>query len=192
MVAKNSKTPLRKPRADAERNRQHLLATAKKIFSEKGAAASLEEIARTAEVGIGTLYRHFPTRDALVEEVYKNELHQVTTAAEGLLKTHSPLEAVRLWLGLFLDYTVTKHGMLGALNSLTGGPNALYAASMEPIRDAMNLLIQRGVDAGEIRPLDEPIDLLRALSGVARENAPQMIEILVAGIRATPKPKSKR
>ena len=94
----------RKPRADAQRNRALLLKTAKAAFAEKGAAASLDEIARTAGVGAGTLYRHFPTRDGLIEAVYRHETEQLVTAAARLAETHAPTAALREWLRLFVDY----------------------------------------------------------------------------------------
>src|ERR1700734_4023728 len=103
-------TAVRKPRADAERNRVRLLETAKAAFAEKGSGASLDEIARTAGVGAGTLYRHFPTRDALIEAVYRNENEQIVAAADRLAKTHPPVMALRDWLLLFVDYIATKHG----------------------------------------------------------------------------------
>ena len=120
---------VRKPRADAERNRARLLETAKAAFAEKGSAASLDEIARIAGVGAGTLYRHFPTRDALVEAVYRNETEQLVAAADRLAKTHPPLAALREWLSLFVDYIATKHGMSEVLNSIVVGTSDLYSAS---------------------------------------------------------------
>src|ERR1700754_529204 len=93
----------RKPRVDAERNRERLLATAKATFAKRGTGASLEEIARETGVGIGTLYRHFPTRDALVAAVYRNETEQLAGAAKTLSAAHAPLEALRMWMNLFVD-----------------------------------------------------------------------------------------
>src|SRR5580698_538469 len=129
MAAKAKSKPVRKARADAERNRLRLLETAKSAFAEKGPAASLEEIARATGVGIGTLYRHFPTRDALIEAVYRNETEQLVAAANGLAETHSPIGALREWLLLFVDYMATKHGMSEALNSIVGGASDLYSAT---------------------------------------------------------------
>src|SRR5262249_4871350 len=111
-VADEGKTATaRKPRVDAQRNRIRLLETAKAAFAEKGPRASLDEIARTACVGAGTLYRHFPTRDALIEAVYRNETEQLVAAATRLAGTHTPTTALREWLLLFVDYMATKHGM---------------------------------------------------------------------------------
>jgi AcrR family transcriptional regulator len=184
--------PARKPRADAQRNRALLLETAKAAFAEKGAAASLDEIARTAGVGAGTLYRHFPTRDALIEAVYRNETEQLAAAATRLAGTQSPIEALRQWLRLFVDYMETKHGMYEALNSMDGGMSALYSASTEHIKQAIKELIDRAIKSGDIHFKADPLDLLRALAGVANksfgaegtEAAKRMVDILISGIRS--------
>src|SRR5689334_7859041 len=136
-MSKGASQPLRKPRADAERNRRQLLDAARLAFAERGAAASLEEIARMAGVGIGTLYRHFPTRDALVEQVYRHEAQQLAEAAVRLSEEPKPLEALRRWLLLFVDHLVTKQSMAELLNGLTGGPDELYASSTALVRDAV-------------------------------------------------------
>ena len=181
----------RKPRADAQRNRALLLKTAKAAFAEKGAAASLDEIARTAGVGAGTLYRHFPTRDALIEAVYRHETEQLVAAATRLSGTHAPTAALREWLQLFVDYMATKHGMYEALNSIVGGTSELYSASTEQMTRAIAKLIDRAAASGDIRSDFDPLDLLRALAGVANMSsgpdgtkaAKRMIDILMAGIR---------
>jgi AcrR family transcriptional regulator len=184
-------SPARKPRADAERNRVRLLETAKAAFAEKGPGASLDEIARTAGVGAGTLYRHFPTRDALIEAVYRNENEQIVAAADRLAETHAPTEALREWLLLFVDYMATKQGMYEALNSLAGGTSDLYSASTARLKQAIARLIDRAVASGDIRLDIDPLDLLRALAGVAsvsagpdgKQAAKRMVDILVAGVR---------
>jgi AcrR family transcriptional regulator len=182
---------VRKPRADAERNRVRLLETAKAAFAEKGSAASLDEIARTAGVGAGTLYRHFPTRDALIEAVYRNETEQLVAAANRLAKTHSPTSALREWLLLFVEYMATKYGMSEALNSICGGTSDLYAATSAQVKQIMARLIDGAVASGDIRLDFDPLDLLRALAGVAnmspgpdaKQAAKRMVDILIAGIR---------
>jgi AcrR family transcriptional regulator len=184
----------RKPRADAQRNRALLLKTAKAAFAEKGAGASLDEIARTAGVGAGTLYRHFPTRDALIEAVYRHETEQLVTAAARLAETHAPTAALREWLRLFVDYMATKHGMYDALNSIVGGTSELYSASTEQMKRAIATLVDRAAASGDIRLDSDPLDLLRALAGVANmssgpdgtQAAKRMIDILIAGIRNPP------
>ncbi len=179
----------RKARSDAERNRVRLLEAAKSVFAEKGSSASLEEIARTAEVGIGTLYRHFPTRDALIEAVYRNESEQLVAAATRLAAKHPPVKALREWLLLFVDYMETKRGMSEALNSLVGGTSDLYAASGAQTKKAIAMLVDNAAASGDIRLAIEPLDLLRALAGVATIAAPsdtlaakRLVDILLAGI----------
>ena len=181
----------RKPRADAERNRVRLLETAKAAFSEKGSAASLDEIVRAAGVGTGTLYRHFPTRDALVAAVYRNETEQLVAAADRLAKTRPPLTALREWLLLFVDYIAAKHGMSEVLNSIVGGTSDLYSASTAQVKQAIAKLVDRAVANGDIYLDLDPLDLLRALAGVANiglgsdgeRAAKTLVDILIAGIR---------
>jgi AcrR family transcriptional regulator len=182
---------VRKPRADAERNRVRLLETAKAAFAEKGSAASLDEIARIAGVGAGTLYRHFPTRDALVAAVYRNETEQLVAAADRLAQTHPPVMALREWLLLFVDYIATKHGMHEVLNSIVGGTSDLYSASTVQVKQAIAKLVERAVVSGDIRLELDPLDLLRALAGVANiglgpdgeRAAKRLVDILIAGVR---------
>jgi AcrR family transcriptional regulator len=182
---------VRKPRADAERNRVRLLETAKAAFAEKGSGASLDEIARTAGVGAGTLYRHFPTRDSLVAAVYRNETEQLVAAADRLAETHPPVRALREWLLLFVDYIATKHGMREVLNSIVGGTSDLYSASTAQVKQAIAKLVDRAVASGDIRLDLDPLDLLRALAGVANiglgpdgeRAAKSLVDILIAGIR---------
>lgn len=181
----------RKPRADAQRNRARLLKTAKVAFSEKGSGASLDEIARAAGVGIGTLYRHFPTRDALIAAVYRNETDQFYAAVARLAQTHPPVAALREGMLLFVDYMGTKLGMSEALNSIVGGTSELYAASGAQAKHAITMLVDRAVASGEIRLDIDPLDLLRALAGVAnigagpnwKQAARRLVDILIAGIR---------
>ena len=191
MIDEGEPAAVRKPRADAQRNRIRLLETAKAAFAEKGSGASLDEIARTAGVGAGTLYRHFPTRDALVEAVYRNETEQLVAAADRLAETHPPMTALREWLLLFVDYMAAKHGMSEALNSIVGGTSDLYSASIAQVKQASAKLIDRAVASGDIVLDLGPLDLLRALAGVANMNsgpagkqaAKRMVDILVAGVQ---------
>jgi AcrR family transcriptional regulator len=181
----------RKPRADAERNRLRLLETAKAAFAEKGSGASLDEIARTAGVGAGTLYRHFPTRDALIEAVYRNETDQLVAAAAGLGETRPPLAALREWLLLFVDYVAAKHGMYAVLDTLVDGASDLRSASTTRIEQAIDALVGRAVANGDIRLEIGPLDLLRALASVAKAGsgpagehaARRLVDILIAGLR---------
>ncbi|MGV1761416.1 TetR/AcrR family transcriptional regulator [Rhizobium sp. A22-96] len=194
MTIKSERGAVRKPRADAERNRIRLMEVAKAAFAEKGADASLEEIARVAGVGIGTLYRHFPTRDALIGDVYRNETEQLAKAAIDLGQRLPPKEALRQWMVVFIEYIATKQGMYPALNSLVGGTSTLYAASGPLIGSSMEMLTKRAVEGGEIRLDIPPLDLLRAVSGLASNNGPdwkdaakRMVDIIIAGIEVRPR-----
>jgi AcrR family transcriptional regulator len=160
MTDGGSPTPARKPRIDAQRNRTRLLDEAKAVFAEKGAAASLEEVARKAGVGIGTLYRHFPTRDALIAAVYRNETDQLIAAVEQLSAEEPPVEALRQWMLLFADYLAAKHGMAEVLRSVAGGTSNLYAASTAQVKQAIAMLVERA--SGEIHLGLDPLDLLPA------------------------------
>jgi AcrR family transcriptional regulator len=181
----------KKPRADAERNRTRLIEVAKAAFTDTGPEVSLEEIARIAGVGIGTLYRHFPTRDAVLEAVYRREVQQLAEAAGRLLETQAPVAALRAWMGLFIDYIATKKIIAPALNSLTGGTAVLFASSGVLIKSAVTLLVERAVAAGDIRRDVDPIDLLYALVGFANANngpgwepsARRLLDILIAGLQ---------
>ena len=183
--------PARKPRADAQRNRERLMTSAKAAFAETGADVSLDEIARRAGVGIGTLYRHFPTRDAIVEAVYRREVEQLAGAAGRLLGSLPPGEALHEWMRMFVDYIATKKVMASALGSIVGGAAELYAFSGAQITGAMRLLIDRAGAAGDIRPGVDPNDLLRALVGFTYGNASpgwqasalRLIDILMDGLR---------
>jgi AcrR family transcriptional regulator len=182
----------RKPRADAQRNRDGLLEAAKAAFAEAGPEASLDEIARRARVGIGTLYRHFPTRDAIVEAVYRREVQQLADAAPRLADSLPPVEALRAWMRLFIDYIAAKKVIAPALKSLVGGGSALYADSGARITEAMGLLVERARASGDIRTDADSADLLRALIGFAYVNsapdweasARRLIDLLIDGLRS--------
>jgi AcrR family transcriptional regulator len=185
---RDSTRPLR---ADARRNRDRVIDVAKAMFSEGGADTSLEAIAKGAGVGIGTLYRHFPTRDALIESVYRNETQNLAQAARRFAETLPPVEALRAWLRLFVDHIATKQVMAPALASMVGGPSELYAQSGAMVKTAIALLVDRAVASGTIRLDIDPLDLLRALAGVAgissapgwEESAKRLVDILIAGVR---------
>jgi AcrR family transcriptional regulator len=187
-------SPARKPRADGLRNRERLVETAKAAFAEVGADVSLDEIARRAHVGIGTLYRHFPTRHAIVEAVYRREVEQLAGAATRLLASLAPGEALHQWMRLFVDYIATKRVMASALSSIVGGVGELFAASGARITGAVALLVDRATAAGDIRPETNPDDLLRALVGFTygntspgwRASALRLIDILMDGLRQAP------
>ncbi len=191
-VGKKAPHAIRKPRADARRNRESLLEAAKAAFAEVGAEASLEEIARRAGVGIGTLYRHFPTRDAVVEAVYRREVQQLADAAPRLIESMAPAEALRAWMRLFIDYVAAKRVIAPALKSLVGGGSALYADSSARISEAMALLVERAQASGDVRPSAAAADLLRALIGFAyvtsapdwEASARRLIDLMIDGLRS--------
>src|ERR1700678_4372812 len=135
--------PARKPRADAERNRAQILEVAKAAFTRDGAAASLDDIARQAGIGPGTLYRHFPTREALIEAVYRTEVEKLAAAEKTFSESLPPIEALRAWMLLFVDYIATKQIIGPALQSLVGGPSKLYEDSRAQIQGAIGALVKR-------------------------------------------------
>src|ERR1700757_5538294 len=166
MPAKSSQSPRRKPRSDAQRNRERVLEVAKDAFTRSGANASLDDIAKDAGVGAGTLYRHFPTRDALLEAVYRTEVEKLGAAEREFAESMPPVEALRAWMLLFVDYIATKELIAPALNNIVGGPSKLFECSGDQIKGAIKALVTRAIESGDIRPDLDPVDLLRALVGV--------------------------
>jgi len=166
-----AKTPppsaARKPRADAQRNRDRVLGAAKEAFTRSGADASLDDIAKQAGVGAGTLYRHFPSRDELLEAVYRTEVEKLAAAEQKFAETMPPIEALRAWMFLFVDYIATKKIIAPALNTLVGSHSKVFEASHAQIWEAIRALVKRAIKSGDIRKDLDPIDLLRALIGVA-------------------------
>jgi AcrR family transcriptional regulator len=193
MSTKSKKAAPRKPRTDAQRNRERILEVAKEAFTQSGANASLDDIAKEAGVGPGTLYRHFPTRSALLEAVYRTEVERLAAAERKFAETMSPVEALRAWMLLFVDYIAAKHIIAPALNTLIGGPSKLYEASRAQIQGAIDALVKRAIQSGDIRKDLEPFDLLRALIGVSnvastpdwKQSAKRLVDILIAGSRPT-------
>jgi AcrR family transcriptional regulator len=181
----------RKPRADALRNRERILEVAKEAFTQHGANASLDEIAKQAGVGAGTLYRHFPTRDVLIEGVYRNEVEKLAASAARFAETMSPLEALRAWMLLLVDYIAAKHIIAPALNTIAGGPSRLHEGSRTMIQGAIDELVKRAKKSGDLRGDLDAFDLLRALIGVShvgsgadwQESARRLVDILIAGSR---------
>src|ERR1700704_307875 len=121
MATKRRQSAARKPRADAQRNRDRILEVAKEAFTRSGADATLDDIAKQAGVGAGTLYRHFPSRDELLEAVYRTEVEKLAAAKQKFAETMPPFEALRAWMFLFVDYIATKKIIAPALNALVGG-----------------------------------------------------------------------
>ncbi len=161
-----SAATVRKPRADAVRNRELVLEAAKAVFSAGGADASLEAVARRAGVGIGTLYRHFPTREALYEAVYRREVEQLGDLAERLKNEREPVDALRRWLRANIEFVATKRGMSAALAVAAQGSPELRSYTFDRLTKAAGTLLDRAVASGEIRSDVTGADLLRALVGM--------------------------
>jgi AcrR family transcriptional regulator len=192
MAKQNSQTAaLRKPRADAERNRERILEVAKEAFTRFGADASLDDIAKQAGVGPGTLYRHFPAREELLQAVYRSELEKLAAAEQKFAQTMPPIEALRAWLLLFVDGIATKQLIAPALNTLVGDPKKVFEASYAKVHEALRALVKRAIGSGDIRKDLDPLDLLRALVGVAnvatspdwQQSARRLVDILITGSR---------
>ena len=191
MTKKAPKPIPRKPRTDAQRNRERILEVAKEAFTRFGADASLDDIAKQAGVGAGTLYRHFPTRDDLIEAVYRTEVEKLAAAERKFAANLSPADALRAWMLLFVDHIAAKQIIAPALNSVVGGPSRLYEGSHGLIRGAIEALVKRAIRSGDIRKDLDPFDLLRALIGVShvasgpgwQQSARRLVDILITGSR---------
>jgi AcrR family transcriptional regulator len=191
-MAKKRRQPAeRKPRMDAQRNRERILEVAREAFAHSGASTSLDDVAKQANVGAGTLYRHFPTRDALLEAVYRTAVEKLAAAEEKLAQKLPPIEALRAWMLLFVDYIAAKHIIAPALNTFVGGPSKLYEASRDQLVGAIEALVKRAIESGDIRSDLDPFDLLRALIGVSnvasspdwQQSAKRLVDILITGSR---------
>jgi AcrR family transcriptional regulator len=195
-----NKKASRKPRADALRNRDLLLEAAKSVFSAGGPEASLEAVARTAGVGIGTLYRHFPTREALFEAVYRHEVQQLADLAERLKKERRPIEALRQWMRSIVKFVATKKGMSTALALAVSKDSDLVSYSSDRLTRAIGLLLEQAIAAGEVRSDVGPEDLLRAIVGMCythdqpgwQKNVLRLVDIFVDGLRNRPAKRQRR
>src|SRR5712671_6089644 len=193
-MAARSAEPVRRPRADAVRNRKRVLEAAKAVFSAGGPDASLEAVARRAGVGIGTLYRHFPTREALFEAVYRREVEQLVELAEQLKSAAAPVDALRRWMRSNVEFVATKKGMSAAL-ALAAYKNAeLYSFSFDRLTRAVGGLLDRAIAAGEIRDDISAGDLLRALIGMCylhdqpgwQTSVLRLVDVFIDGLRVRP------
>jgi AcrR family transcriptional regulator len=193
VARKKTKSGNRKPRADAQHNRERILKVAKLAFTRSGADISLDDVAKQSGVGPGTLYRHFPTRGALLEAVYRSEVERLAAAQQDFSRTMAPVDALRAWMLLFVDYIATKQLIAPALNTLIEGREKLFECSGTQIIGAIHSLVERAIESGDIRPDLDPLDLLRALVGVSNvssvpdwpESARRLVQILIAGSRPT-------
>jgi len=178
-------------RADACRNRDRLLEVASEVFTEAGVDASLEKIAKAAGVGIGTLYRHYPTRDALVEAVYRHNVDLLCEAAEELSATLPPDQALAEWMQRFVSYVGSKKGLAPYLKSVVSADSDLFESTLARVRQTVSGLIAAAEEAGTIRPGTDGMGLLRALSGVclmsdqpnAAEGGCDIAGLLMDGLR---------
>jgi AcrR family transcriptional regulator len=181
----------RKQRSDAQQNRERILVVAKEAFARSGANASLDDIARRAGVGPGTLYRHFPSREELLKAVYQAAADKLAAAATEFAETLPPIDALRAWMMLFVDYIADKQIIAPALNAWVDNPHKLYEASYGRIWEAVRSLVNRSIKSGDIREDLDAIDLLRALVGVAtvgagsnwQQSARKLVDILILGSR---------
>jgi AcrR family transcriptional regulator len=186
-----SGTGTRPLRADAQRNRDRLLDAAVQAFSQVGPDVTLDAIAKDAGVGIGTLYRHFPTRESLVEAAYRNELARLCDAVTDLLQAMPPDEATRTWMDRFVDYMTTKRGMADALRAVIASGGNPYAHSRDRLIAAITTLLHAGAAAGTVRSDVEPGDVLVSLNGVSlaagepaqQDQARRLLDLLMDGLR---------
>src|ERR1700720_4033758 len=190
-MTNTSAEAVRRPRADAVRNRERVLEAAKAVFSAGGPDASLDAVAKRAGVGIGTLYRHFPTREALFEAVYRREVQQLSELAEALKREADSVDALPRWLRSNVEFVATKKGMLAALALAVQSSSELTAFSFERLTKAVGALLDRAVAAGEIRSDISPEDLLRALVGMCylhdqpgwQKSVVRLLDVFVDGLR---------
>ena len=181
----------RTPRADAARNRESVLDAATRVFAVSETEPSLRQIAREASVGIATLYRHFPTRESLVEAVYQDQVRRLTTGARRLLDRMAPSEALRQWMDLFADWLATKHGMLDTLTAMIDAGEIAHAQTRDELLGAIATILDAGQIAGDIRDDVTPEDVATSLLGILtvagrpqqRSQAARLLDLLRDGIR---------
>jgi AcrR family transcriptional regulator len=185
------KTVARRVRADAKRNRERILEVARQVFTRRGGEASMDEIAKRAGIGPGTLYRHFPTRDELLAAVYISEVEKLAEAQRKFSAELAPLEALRAWLLVFIDYIAAKKIIAPALDAMAGGPSRVFEQTYRVMEAAANALASRAVANKDMRPDVDPLDMLRAIYGVSSAGstedwpakARQFVDILIRGSR---------
>ena len=186
-----AETPLRPLRADAQRNRDKLLSAATAAFAEQGEDVALESIAARACVGIGTLYRHFPSREALVVAAYRNEVDALCAAAAELLEALPADQALRAWAERFAGYIATKRSMGDALRSAAASDSPLFADTRQRILGALRLLLEAGATSGTLRSDVDPKDVMRVINGIWylpegpdwRADVGRMLDLVIDGLR---------
>ena len=187
--------PARKLRADAKRNRERILEVAKEVFTCDGADASLDDIARRSGIGNATLYRHFPTRDALIEAVFRSEVEKLAAAEQRFAATMPLLEALRAWMLLFIDHVAAKKLIIPVMDTVAGGSLRLMEGSRSLIHTAFVASVKRAITSGDLRSDTDPNDFVRALIGVFHTtafpgwepSARRLVNILIEGSRSTPR-----
>lgn len=183
-------------RADAARNREALLAVATRAFATSDTEPSMREIAREARVGVATLFRHFPTREALVDAVYRDQVVRLTNGATDLLVGHAPARALRLWMDLFADWMATKHGMTNTLLAMIDAGDISLAHTRQELLAAITVILDAGAAAGDIRADTSAEDIAAALIGILavsakrgqRPQAQRLFDLLMDGLRPRPAP----
>ena len=181
----------RPPRADAQRNRERLLSAAVAEFAEHGQDVPLETIAARAGVGIGTLYRHFPNREALMVAAYQLEVDSLCASATELVATLPADQALRTWAVRFTDYVATKRAMGDALRSAVASDSSFFAETKQRISGALRLLLETGAASGVLRPDSDPDDVMRVMSAIWylpdgpewREDVGRMLDLVIDGLR---------
>jgi AcrR family transcriptional regulator len=177
--------------AEARRNRQNLVSVAARAFASGARRVPLEEIAKEAGVGIGTLYRHFPTREALVEAVYRDQVERLRSGARELLSAHPPARALRLWMDLFADWAVTKHGMIDTLRAIISSGRLEFDQMRSELVAIVRMFLDAGAAAGDIRRDADAEAVAATLAGILsvvgepeqRDQAARMLSLLMDGLR---------
>jgi AcrR family transcriptional regulator len=185
---------VRRPRMDAQRNRERILEVARAAFKEHGAEATMDDIARRAAVGSGTLYRHFPTRDELIEAVYRSQVEKLTAAGQHYAGTLQPLEALRAWMLVFIDYVADKLLILPAMDTVPGGSRRMMEGTHGVIHSRFRELVESAIESGDLVASTDPDDIIRALIGVFHttslpgwdSSARRIVDILIEGARRKP------
>lgn len=191
MTGTTTSASARPLRADARRNREGLLTAALAAFNRDGAEVPLEVVARDAGVGIGTLYRHFPSREALLAAVYQRENERLCQRAHDLLQTRTPSRALELWTDAFVEYAAQKRGLAVALKSMITDRSAFFTESKERLHAAAQALLDAAHAAGEVGGGMTGADLIRAMGGICMSastpeesaQARRSVELLIDGLR---------
>jgi len=176
-------------RADARRNYERILNTAREAFLEHGPEAPLDDIARKACVGAGTLYRHFPNREALIEAVYRDDIERLSTAARGLLAEHEPGKALELWVREQLAFVLHRRGLAATLKAALDRDSETFALCKTMLNDAAAEVLTRAQEAGAVRGDVKPRDLLLLGHGVGvaaegnDETADRLLTVMLDGLR---------